>query len=542
MIFPLASYHKEWILSLVKGYRWKMFAFFLLELITLAFTLLFIYYSKRTIDIALKMTEGDLLINIFLVVLFSLSGIILRILSQWINQRTQIDMTLRFQYAILEKQMLSVWKVVKKWNTGDLMVRINSDCSEIVQMVSTTWISFIVTCLRIITSFIFLYTMDKMLALIIVCITPLFLLSKIYFRKMKELNAQVKTADSQIGTALQENLRYRIILRALGVINNRFADFKSKQDNLENLKFKYLNFGLLSQGVMRSALTIGYLIAFVWGIYKLQDLTITFGTMTAFLQLVNQVQSPILSLGSFFPAFVRFRVSADRIAELNYVEQDPLLPAVQFSHIDNIRFENVEFKYEEEVIIKNLSTQFKKGEFTAILGGSGKGKTTLIRLLLGLIKPEKGHITIQEQGVQHILTTAHVDNFSYVPQGNTLLTGTIKDNITLGIGHVSEERLKEILYLSCAEFIYDLPKGLDTLVGESGLGLSEGQAQRVAIARAILRNRKVWLFDEATSALDHETIKIFLNRIKNIIDDKIVIFVTHDSTVAFECHKQLIMD
>lgn len=542
MIFPLASYHKEWILSLVKGYRWKMFAFFLLELITLAFTLLFIYYSKRTIDIALKMTEGDLLINIFLVVLFSLSGIILRILSQWINQRTQIDMTLRFQYAILEKQMLSVWKVVKKWNTGDLMVRINSDCSEIVQMVSTTWISFIVTCLRIITSFIFLYTMDKMLALIIVCITPLFLLSKIYFRKMKELNAQVKTADSQIGTALQENLRYRIILRALGVINNRFADFKSKQDNLENLKFKYLNFGLLSQGVMRSALTIGYLIAFVWGIYKLQDLTITFGTMTAFLQLVNQVQSPILSLGSFFPAFVRFRVSADRIAELNYVEQDPLLPAVQFSHIDNIRFENVEFKYEEEVIIKNLSTQFNKGEFTAILGGSGKGKTTLIRLLLGLIKPEKGHITIQEQGVQHILTTAHVDNFSYVPQGNTLLTGTIKDNITLGIGHVSEERLKEILYLSCAEFIYDLPKGLDTLVGESGLGLSEGQAQRVAIARAILRNRKVWLFDEATSALDHETIKIFLNRIKNIIDDKIVIFVTHDSTVAFECHKQLIMD
>lgn len=542
MIFPLASYHKEWILSLVKGYRWKMFAFFLLELITLAFTLLFIYYSKRTIDIALKMTEGDLLINIFLVVLFSLSGIILRILSQWINQRTQIDMTLRFQYAILEKQMLSVWKVVKKWNTGDLMVRINSDCSEIVQMVSTTWISFIVTCLRIITSFIFLYTMDKMLALIIVCITPLFLLSKIYFRKMKELNAQVKTADSQIGTALQENLRYRIILRALGVINNRFADFKSKQDNLENLKFKYLNFGLLSQGVMRSAMTIGYLIAFVWGIYKLQDLTITFGTMTAFLQLVNQVQSPILSLGSFFPAFVRFRVSADRIAELNYVEQEPLLPAVQFSHIDNIRFENVEFKYEEEVIIKNLSTQFNKGEFTAILGASGKGKTTLIRLLLGLIKPEKGYITIQEQGVQHILTTAHVDNFSYVPQGNTLLTGTIKDNITLGIGHVSEERLKEILYLSCAEFIYDLPKGLDTLVGESGLGLSEGQAQRVAIARAILRNRKVWLFDEATSALDHETIKIFLNRIKNIIDDKIVIFVTHDSTVAFECHKQLIMD
>lgn len=532
----------KWILSLVDGYRWKMFMFFLLELTSIACTLFFIYYSKKTIDIALGVIPGDLSVNIMLVVLFALAGIVVRVLSQWINQHTLIDMTLNFQYSILEKQMLSVWKVVKKWNTGDLMVRINSDCSEIVQMIGSTWISFIITCLRIITSFIFLYSMDKMLALIIVCITPLFLLSRIYFRKMKTLNAQVKEADSQIGTALQENLRYRIILRALGVIRNRFLDFKAKQENLGKLKYNALNFSLLSHGVMRSAMTIGYLIAFVWGIYKLQNLAITFGTMTAFLQLVNQVQSPILSLSTFFPAFVRFRVSADRISELQQVEQEPLLPAVQFEQIDSIRFEQVSFKYEEEVIINNLSTQFDKGELTAILGASGKGKTTLIRLLLGLIKPEKGTILLEGNAGAHVLSTAHVDNFSYVPQGNTLLRATIRDNIALGNTHVSEERLQEVIYLSCAEFIYDLPDGLDTMVGESGLGLSEGQAQRIAIARALLRDQKVWLFDEATSALDHDTIKLFLNRIKNLIKDKIVIFVTHDSTVAFECDKQLILE
>lgn len=540
-MFSSISNHIKWISPLLKGYRLKMLLFFLLELSTIAFTLLFIFYSKKTIDIALKLVEGEITTNLSLVILFALLGIVVRVWGQWINQRTTIDMTLRFQYSILEKQMMSVWKVVKNWNTGDLMVRVNSDCTEIVQMVSSTWISFIVTCLRILASFIFLYSMDKMLALIIVCITPIFLLSKIYFRKMKILNAQVKSAESELGNSLQENLRFRVILRALGVISSRFDDFRMKQQSLENLKFKHLNFSLLSQGLMRSAMTVGYLIAFVWGIYKLQDLTITFGTMTAFLQLVNQVQSPILSLATFFPAIVRFRVAADRVAEINQVEQETLHPSVSFSQIDHIRFENVAFKYEQEVIIKGLSQQFNRGEITAILGTSGKGKTTLIRLLLGLIKPDSGNIYIQQAEKQHILSTSHVVNFSYVPQGNTLLTGTIRDNIALGKKDVSKQRIEEVVYLACAEFIFDLPEGLDTMVGESGLGLSEGQAQRIAIARALLRDSKVWLFDEATSALDHQTTKTFLDRIKNTIDDKIVIFVTHDPSVAMECHRQFIM-
>lgn len=540
-MFSSISNHIKWISPLLKGYRLKMLLFFLLELSTIAFTLLFIFYSKKTIDIALKLVEGEITTNLSLVILFALLGIVVRVWGQWINQRTTIDMTLRFQYSILEKQMMSVWKVVKNWNTGDLMVRVNSDCTEIVQMVSSTWISFIVTCLRILASFIFLYSMDKMLALIIVCITPIFLLSKIYFRKMKILNAQVKSAESELGNSLQENLRFRVILRALGVISSRFDDFRMKQQSLENLKFKHLNFSLLSQGLMRSAMTVGYLIAFVWGIYKLQDLTITFGTMTAFLQLVNQVQSPILSLATFFPAIVRFRVAADRVAEINQVEQETLNPSVSFSQIDHIRLENVAFKYEQEVIIKGLSQQFNRGEITAILGTSGKGKTTLIRLLLGLIKPDSGNIYIQQAEKQHILSTSHVVNFSYVPQGNTLLTGTIRDNIALGKKDVSKQRIEEVVYLACAEFIFDLPEGLDTMVGESGLGLSEGQAQRIAIARALLRDSKVWLFDEATSALDHQTTKTFLDRIKNTIDDKIVIFVTHDPSVAMECHRQFIM-
>src|SRR5690606_24107912 len=202
----------------------------------------------------------------------------------------------------------------------------------------------------------------------------------------------------------------------------------------------------------------------------------------------------------------------------------------------------VSFKYEDDQIINKLSTTFKKGEITAILGASGKGKTTLIRLLLGLLKPNNGRIFITNETDNYELDTVHVENFSYVPQGNTLLSGTIRSNITLGIDGITDEKLREILYISCAEFVIDLPDGIDTLVGESGLGLSEGQAQRIAIARAILRDRDIWLFDEATSAIDQETTKIFLERIKYLIKDKIVIFVTHDSTVASLSHKQLLLN
>lgn len=536
------SRHYKWFLTISEGFRLRMFMFFALEILSIIFTLSFIFYSKKTIDIALNVIHGDLQFNLAIVIICALIGVLAKSLSQWINQKTQINMTLDFQYSVLKTQMLSVWKVIKRWDTGDLLVRINSDCTEVVQMISQTWITFIITLLRILMSFIFLYSMDSMLAIIILCVTPLFLLTKIYFKKMRALNAKVKKSESEVGAAMQENLRYRTVLRALGVLNNRLIFLKNIQKNFANLRLEYLNFTLVSQTMMRFAISIGYLVAFSWGIYRLKNSEITFGTMTAFLQLVNQIQSPILALAGFFPAFVRYKVSSDRVKELLDVELDHFKSGVFIKNVNKIIFNDVSFKYEDDQIINKLSTTFKKGEITAILGASGKGKTTLIRLLLGLLKPNNGRIFITNETDNYELDTMHVENFSYVPQGNTLLSGTIRSNITLGIDGITDEKLREILYISCAEFVIDLPDGIDTLVGESGLGLSEGQAQRIAIARAILRDRDIWLFDEATSAIDQETTKIFLERIKYLIKDKIVIFVTHDSTVASLSHKQLLLN
>lgn len=532
----------KWILSVAKGYKWRMFWFFFMEVSSIAMSLLFVLYSKKTIDIALGVSAGDLNTSFAAIIVLALSGVLFKSLGQWINQKTQIDMTLAFQYQILEKQMLSIWRVIKKWDTGDLLVRINTDSVEITQMISSTWISFLITCLKIVASFIFLYSLDSTLAIVILAITPLFLFAKVFFRRMRTLNAKVKQGESEIGSATQENLRYRIMLRALGVVETRLNLYKQSQLYYFSLKLKYLKFTLFSQGIMRSALTCGYLIAFGWGVYQLKNNTISFGTMTAFLQLVNQIQTPILTLGSFLPALVKFKVAKDRIMEINTIQQNPLLNGIRYNNVDRIELENISFSYEDEKIIKNLTTAFKKGEITAILGASGKGKTTLIRLLLGLIPPDKGSILIIDKNTKDVLQSAHIENFSYVPQGNTLLKGTIRENITIGLKEISEKRLQEALYISCCEFVYDLPSGLDTLVGESGLGLSEGQAQRISIARAILRNRNIWLFDEATSALDQETIGLLLERIKCLIKDKIVIFVTHDQRVALECNEQLLIN
>lgn len=541
-MFGVSFTDNRWLFSIANAYRGKMMLYFFLEILNIISTLFFVFFSKNSIDIALGVKEGSLQWNLCYVVGLVLLGIVFRTSSQWVNQKTQIRMLQGVQYKILQRQMLSTWRVIKRWDTGDILVRLNTDCVEIVQMLSSTWIAFVITVIKLLASFIFLFTLDKSLAIIILCITPLFFLSKIYFRKMKKLNEDVKASESELGVVMQENLRYRTVLRSLGILAKRLRKVIEKQNTFSSLKLAHLRFSLLSQTAMRTAMSVGYLLAFIWGVLRLQEGNITYGTMTAFLQLVNQVQSPILTLGAFVPAIVRFRVAVQRIYELNSVEVLPEQKGVQFDRVDAIEFDRVSFRYDEEDIIKELSMKVERGDRVALMGASGRGKTTLIRLLLGLLSPNTGNIRIVGDGTTQVLSHQHIDNFAYVPQGNTLLRGSIRDNIMAGHEEVGEDRLREVIWKSCAEFVYDLPQGLDTVIGESGVGLSEGQAQRIAIARAILDEKKVWLLDEATSALDLATTKEILIRLKSTMDDKIVIFVTHDKNVSSFCNKQILLN
>jgi len=534
------TYQLRWAWSLTRNFRKPLLGYFILELLAIGLSLLFIYFSKKAIDQAIHALSGNLRYTLLGVLASVLLGLLLKALSTRWNQATSLKMELGLQRQLLAGQMRAVWKYAKDWHTGDLMLRLQTDSAEVSQMLSQGALSFLLVIVRLVASVGFLWLMDPMLALVILGISPLFLFSKLYFRKMRRLNAEVKEAESGFGNVLQENLRFRLLIRALGLIPAREDKLKRSQDRIYSLKMAQQNFAILSQTVMKLTINGGYLLTFVWGIYRLHAGEISFGTMAAFLQLVGRIQTPILQAMGFVPQFIRFRTAVDRLLELHNDEKEAEVQPELLPHPQRILLEKVGFRYEDSLVIADFSADIVAGKPVAIIGSSGRGKTTLIRLLLALIKPHQGKILIEQNQELRVLSNVHRGNFAYVPQGNSLFSGRILDNLVYG-NSIDAERIKQAIYLANAEFVYTLPQGLDTLIGESGYGLSEGQAQRVAIARAMMQDASIWLFDEITSALDPETSETIVQRLLEAGKDKIVLFVTHDMKLAEQCQQTIYM-
>src|SRR5690606_15126753 len=243
----------------------------------------------------------------------------------------------------------------------------------------------------------------------------------------------------------------------------------------------------------------------------------------------------------FVPLFIRFRTSVERLMDLIGGPKEVSVKPVTLSKIHAISIEGLSFRYEDHLVIDGMNAKMEIGQPTAILGASGEGKTTLIRLLLAIVKAESGQIWLEGASGRVVLTEKYRAKFSYVPQGNSLFSGTIKVNLIIGCENTKEEQIEHALWLACAEFVYDLPEGLNTLIGESAYGLSEGQAQRIAIARAMMRDAGIWLFDEITSALDWEIADILIGRLLQESKDKICLFVTHDLKLAEVCKQTIYM-
>lgn len=530
----------KWAWRLAEGYKGRLFLYFILELIVIASSLYFILLSKQAIDLAVAGDRDQVKTVIIVAISAVLIGLILKSYSNWLNEKTRVEMLISLQNRLINSQMLSTWKFIKKWHSGDIQLRINADSNEVVQMIGNTFIVFILTFIRLLASFFVLWSMDPMLAFIILAISPLLVFSKLYFKRLRSMNANLKKLESYFSQVVQENLRFRMSIRALGMQATRWNKVVDAQKDIYDLRSSLLNFSIVSQGILKASVNFGFLLTFVWGIYKLLENEISFGMMTAFLQLVGRIQSPVLGMMSFVPQFIKFRTAVDRIDELLLTDLEEEEQPEVLTSLDSIAIESLSFRYEDNVIVDNFSMEVKAGFPTAIIGSSGKGKTTLIRLLLSLVKPDSGSISLYADGVQSPLSSRHRINIAYVPQGDKLFSGTIRENLMIH-HETSAQRLEEAIYLSCAEFVYDLPEGLDTYVGESGYGLSEGQAQRIALARSLTRDCKIWLFDEVTSALDTETTSRLLDRLMKAGKDKIVIYVTHDLALANRCEHVIYM-
>ncbi|MDR2270625.1 MAG: ABC transporter ATP-binding protein/permease [Sphingobacterium sp.] len=534
--------HMRWAWSISEGYRGRLLLYFLLELICIGLSLVFVYLSKKAVDVATS--PGELPLKWLLIgIIGSITlNVAIKGFSGRMLERIKLMLTLQLQRDMLDAQMLSVWRLIKNWHTGDIQIRIQTDCEEVANTIASTVLSFVLTIIQLLASVGFLWYMDPMLALMILAISPLFVFSKIYFRKMRKLSKEVKEEESNFSKVLQENLRFRLLIRAMGIFPKRRAKLTSSQQQLFLLKMRQINFSTYTQGAMKVAMNAGYLVAFIWGVYRLQSGQITFGTMTAFLQLVARIQTPILALIAYIPGFVRFRVSADRLLELQEGEIEPQVKQERLNRIAELRIKDLSFRYEDKWVLQQLNLSLKVGESTAIIGPSGKGKTTLIRLLLSLLKAEKGDITLVDQDGERSLAAKHRINFAYIPQGNSLFSGTIRENLLLHVKEDGPLDIEKALWLACAEFVFDFPDGVDTVVGESGMGLSEGQAQRIAIARALMHDGDIWLFDEVTSALDRTTSDTLTQRLLEYGKHKICLFVTHDLNLADKCQHRIYLD
>ena len=493
-----------------------------------------VWAVKRAIDVASGSIPGSIYWAVGVMGLFILADFSLSIASTWVRNLLGIKAQNRMQQRMLDRLLKSQWHGKEAFHSGDVLNRLEPDVNQVVTFLTETIPASLSVFAMFVGAFCYLFAMDHILALVIVGILPVFLLaSRTYVGQMRRLTRKVRDSDSKVQSVLQETIQNRMLIKTLESDNMMVNKLGETQSELRQHVVRRTLFSVFSSVVLNFGFALGYLVAFLWAAIRLADHTLTFGGMTAFLQLVNRIQNPARNLTKLAPAFVAVFTAAERLMEL---EENPLEQQGEPEYLDapcGLRLDNVTFAYSdrERDIVKDLSFDFKPGSCTAVLGETGAGKTTLIRMLLALVLPTKGSVNIYNDNTSRELTPLMRCNFVYVPQGNTLMSGTIRENLKLGNIAATDEEMIAALHKSCADFVMELPHGLDTVCSESGGGLSEGQAQRIGIARALLRDRSIMLFDEATSALDPETERQLLSNIL-ASRDKTIIFITHRLAVV----------
>lgn len=531
----------KWLWRAWRGNQLQAILNAAIGLLSVVVSLAQVWAVQHAIDVASGHTEGSIYWSVGVMALLVLCGFALRICSIWVRNILGIKAQNRMQQRMLDRILRSEWTGKESHHSGDVLNRLEQDVGTVVSFLTETIPNTISVVAMFVGAFLYLFSMDKVLAFVIVGIIPVFvLLSKLYIGQMRRLTRQVRDSDSKVQSVLQETIQHRMLIKTLESDSIMVDRLESTQSELRHRVVKRTAFSVVSNFILNAGFSVGYLIAFLWAALRMADQTLTFGGMTAFLQLVNRIQGPARDLTRLAPVFVGVFTAAERLMEL---EENPLEEQgdpIPLTAPCGVRLEHISYAYDDgdSNVIEQLDFDFYPGSCTAVLGETGAGKTTLIRLILALLHPNEGKVILYNQQEQRELSPLMRCNFVYVPQGNTLMSGTIRDNLRLGKLNATEEEIKAALEMSCASFVMELPDGLDTVCSEAGGGLSEGQAQRISIARALLRNRPIMLFDEATSALDPETERQLLHNILSH-HDKTVIFITHRPAVVDYCDQTL---
>lgn len=518
--------------------KWRVAVSCIIGLLIVCGSLAFVWSSKRVVDIATGHLSLPLDSAVVLMAAVMLFQVLCRVAaSYWEGFIVLKAANERRAYAF-DKVMCSAWNGQDKYHSGDTVNRLEDDIREVTGFLCVNLPECFSTVVQLIAAATYLFVLAPSLAWILLFIMPVAVIgSRLFFKRMRALTGEIRAVDSNIQGHLQENIQQRTVVKTLGGLERVLSRLGILQKSREDKTVLRLNYAAIAKGFMSLGFSAGYALAFFWGVYGLRDGSVSYGLMVAFLQLVGQVQRPVADIARHIPAFIRALTAEERLLDVETMEQEERHGDIVLPAAPGVRLEKLSFCYEgrEQNVFTDLDFDFKPGTVTAIIGETGSGKSTLVKVMMSLLKPSSGRVVLYSSDAAGSANDSGVPsspdtrcNFMYVPQGNSLLSGTIRENLLLARSTASDEEMREALHIAAADFVLDLPKALETPCSEIGRGLSEGQAQRIAIARALLRPGGILVLDEATSALDAGTELELLSRIgEKYKGRKTIICITH---------------
>ena len=533
-----------WLWHNARGIRWNMAVRIVTGIGHVVLGLLMVWLSRRFIDETIRTgTADDVLRMVALLVLTVVGGVVLRQVGFWLTTAASVRQSNALRLHIFSSLFRRQLFTGDELHSGDITSRLAKDIEQVTTITADTLPQMVITGIQLCGAFLLMRWFDERLAWALLLLTPLAIVfGKLIARRLRQMTLDIRQDESRIQMQVQEGMEHNAVLRSLGSEQWVTDRLDSMQQRLRGNVMRRMRFTVVTRLIMGCVFGLGYLMAFVWGGIGLRNGTITFGVMTSFLQLVGMIQGPILQLLNMVPGVIHATASIDRLEELsestaesnhgpvplilerNEIRVNPCHSCAKMS----ICFNDVSFRYADgdREILSHFTHEFKAGSKTAIMGETGIGKTTLFRMMLGFIEPTSGQVAVGGE-------------LCFVPQGNTLMSGSIRYNLQLAKPDAADDELREVLHTACADFIFDLPNGLDTELGERGSGLSEGQAQRIAIARGLLHGGDIFLFDEISSSLDEQTEQTLYARIFAAYPQKTMLLITHRTAVRELCDEMV---
>lgn len=505
--------------------------------------------SRGIVDSAVNSDIGGIVYYAVILVSLTVGQLIIRIVSKVVNFNIQAKLEMSIKQSIFNSIIRKKYDKISQIHTGELLNRITSDVLVVVSSIISIVPNMVYFIVKLIGVFVVLFAIDKTFCLVFIIGGALMFGIVLLFKsKMKALHKAVQESDGKTRSFFQEIFSSLLVVKVFNAEKKVSENAMNLQMNNFKIRRKRNYISIVATTGFSFVFSLGYMYALIWGAFAISDHIITYGVLTSMLALVTQIQGPVRGISSILPSYYSALASAERLMDIENLENEDIVNKSLidtkdlYSKTKEIIFDNITFSYGRENVLENTRLVLNKGDFALLAGISGIGKSTLTKLLLDVISPDKGEIYLNLSDGEKVYIDKNIRSlFSYVPQGNFLLSGTIRDNIAFVSSEPDEQKIIESAKIACAyDFISNLPDGLDTRVGENGKGLSEGQIQRIAIARAVYSDAPIIIFDEATSALDANTEVQLLKNLKKL-KNKTCILISHKMAAKEICNKEIII-